>query len=54
MSKSWFHTLKKAAKLRPSSEEISTTSLALIKKANIDEEKKKQMLEAYPLARHLL
>ncbi|MEM1947584.1 MAG: hypothetical protein QXY84_05595 [Candidatus Caldarchaeum sp.] len=46
--------MKKAAKLRPSSEEISTTSLALIKKANIDEEKKKQMLEAYPLARHLL
>lgn len=57
VSKTWFYTLRKAAKLRPIAEKLSTTALALVEKTEIDENMKRQVVEAlqvYPLPRNIL
>ncbi|MCX8202134.1 MAG: hypothetical protein N3H84_08565, partial [Candidatus Caldarchaeum sp.] len=57
VSKTWFYTLKKAAKLRPDAEKLPTSSLALVEKTHLDAEKKKavvESLQAFPLPRPVL
>lgn len=57
VSKSWFYTLRRAARLGPLGRMVPATTLAMVEKTRLEPEKKKRVVEAldsYPLPRPVL
>ncbi|MEM4363365.1 MAG: ParB/RepB/Spo0J family partition protein [Candidatus Caldarchaeum sp.] len=57
VSRSWYYQLKKAVKLKPVRESIPVTTLAIVEKFGLPEEKKKRVLDIIaqrPLPRNVL
>jgi len=57
VSRSWYYQLKKAAKLKPMREDVPVTTLALVERYGLTEEKKQQVLDMLaqkPLPRNVL
>ncbi len=57
VSKSWFYTLRRAARLGPLDSGAPATTLAMVEKTRVEPEKKRRIVEAldnYPLPRPML